>query len=72
MIKIILSISQLCFRYLYRRTRHAIEDVKLKGSTQQIPFIGVSFVILGMKQLDCTHGVDRCTSIKKKRLEKKN
>ena len=48
------------------------EDVKLKGSAQQIPFIGVSFVILGMKQLDCTHGVDRCTSIKKKRLEKKN
>ena len=52
---------------------HAIlfEDVKRKGSTQQIPFTGVLFVILGMKGLDCTHGVDRCTSTKKKRLEKK-
>ena len=47
------------------------EDVKHKGSSQQIPFTGVLFVILGMKRVDCTHGVDRCTLIKEKRLERK-
>ena len=46
--------------------------MKLKGLSQQIPFTGVSSVILGMKPLDCTHGVDRCTSIREERLEKKN
>ena len=45
--------------------------MKRKGSTQQIPFTGFSFVILGTKRLDCTYGVDRCTPTKKKRLEKK-
>ena len=45
--------------------------MKRKGSTQQIPFTGVPFVILGMKRLDYSHGVDRCTSTKKKRLERK-
>ena len=48
-----------------------LEDVKRKGSAQQIPFTGISFVILGMKRLDCTYGVDRCTSAKNKKLEKK-
>ena len=46
------------------------EGVKRKGSSQQIPFTGVPFVILGMKRLDYTHEVDRCASTKKK-LEKK-
>ena len=45
--------------------------MKRKGSTQEIPFTGIPFVILCMKQLDCTHGVDRCISTKKKRLERK-
>ena len=72
MTKIISSISQLFLDIYIDGHAMLFEDVKLKGSTQQIPFIGVSFVILGMKQLDCTHGVNRCTSIKKKRLEKKN
>ena len=42
-----------------------------KGSTQQIPFTGVPFVILGMEGLGCTHVVDRCSSTKKKRSDKK-
>ena len=48
-----------------------VEYVKRQGSSQQIPFTGVPFVILGMNRLDCTHGVDRYTSTKEKRLEKK-
>ena len=52
---------------------HAIlfEDVKRKDATQHFLFTWVPFVILDMKRLDCTHGVDRCTSTKKKRIEKK-
>ena len=34
------------------------EDVKRKGSTQEILFTWFPFVFLGMKRLDCTHGVD--------------
>ena len=45
--------------------------MKRKDSTQQILFTGLPFVNLGIKRLDCTNGVDRCTSTKKKRLEKK-
>ena len=47
-----------------------LEEVKCEGSIQQL-FTGFPFVILGIKQLDCTHGVDRCTSTKKKSLVKK-
>ena len=49
------------------------ESVKRKGSSQQIPFTGVPFVILGMNRLDCTHGVDRCAlTKKKKKIREKN
>ena len=47
------------------------EDVKRPDSSIQIPYTGIPFVILGKKNLDCTHGVDRCLSTKKKRLEAK-
>ena len=47
-----------------------LEEVKREGSIQQL-FTRFPFVISGIKQLDCTHGVDRCTSTKKKSLEKK-
>ena len=52
---------------------HAIllEDVKRGHSARQIYFTGVPFIIMGMKQLDCAHGVDRCISSKKKRTENK-
>ena len=45
--------------------------MKRKGSTQQIPFTGFPFVILGTKRLDCTHEVDQYTSTRKKILEEK-
>ena len=50
---------------------HAIlfEDIKRGHSARQIYFTGVPFIIMGMKRLDCTHGVDRCVSSKKKRME---
>ena len=41
------------------------EEVKRGGSIQQL-FTGFPFVILGIKRLDCTHGVDRCTQQRKK------
>ena len=47
------------------------QDVIRKGVKTQIPFTGYPFVILGTKHLDCTHGVDRNSSKKKKYLESK-
>ena len=44
--------------------------MKRKGSTQQIPFTGDPFGILGMKRLDGTHCVDRKKMKKNKKLEK--
>ena len=38
------------------------QNEKRENSTYQIPFTGISFVILGKKNMDCTQGVDRCTS----------
>ena len=52
---------------------HAIlfEDIKRGHSARQIYFTGVPFIIMGMKRLDCAHGVDHCVSSKKKRSENK-
>ena len=52
---------------------HAIlfEDIKRGHSARQIHFTGIPFIIMGMKRLDCVHGVDRCVSSKKKRTENK-
>ena len=36
------------------------ENIKWLDGNQQIRFIGVPFIIIGMKRLDCVHGVDRC------------
>ena len=47
------------------------EDIKRRDANQQIHFIGVPFIIMGMKRLDCAHGVDRCISSKRKRMENK-
>ena len=45
--------------------------MKSKGSTQQIPYTGVPFVILRMKRLDCTHGVIDALQQRKKDSRKK-
>ena len=47
------------------------EYIKRRDANQQIHFIGVRFIIMGMKRLDCVHGVDCCISSKRKRLENK-
>ena len=47
------------------------EDIKRRDANQQIHFIGVPFIIMGMRQLDCVHGMDRCISSKRKRMENK-
>ena len=33
--------------------------------------MGIPFIIMGKKKFDCTHGVDRNRSLKKKRLDEK-
>ena len=50
---------------------HAIlfEEIKRGHSAQQIHFIGVPFIGMGMKRLDCGHDIDRCASSKKKRTK---
>ena len=47
------------------------EDMKNDKYLQQISFTGIPFMILGKKRYDCTHGVDRGISTKKKYKEKK-
>ena len=47
------------------------EDVQRKNSATQFPFTGTPIIILGKKNLDCTHGVDRYISSKRKRLQAK-
>ena len=47
------------------------EDIKRRDANQQIHFIGVPFIIMSMKRLDCVHGVDRCISSKRKRMKNK-
>ena len=47
------------------------DDRKRGHSVRQIHFTGVPFIIMGMEQLDCAYGVDRCISSKKKRMENK-
>ena len=45
------------------------EDIK-RGNSNQCFFIGVPFMIMGMKWLDCVHDVYRSISAKKSRMEK--
>ena len=47
------------------------DDVKNVNSSRQTEFIGVPFVILGSKMMDCTHGNHHTLSRKKKKLEQK-
>ena len=47
------------------------EDIKRRDANQQIHFIGVPFIMIGMKRLGSVHGVDRCISSKRKRMENK-
>ena len=47
------------------------EDVRVKDRLKQIEFMDIPFIIMGKKKLDCTHGVDRNRSLKKKRLDEK-
>ena len=44
---------------------------KSKDCPKQIEFLGIPFIIMGKKKIDCTHGVDRNRSLKKKRLDEK-
>ena len=47
------------------------EDVRVKDRLKQIEFMDIPFIIMGKKKLDCTHGVHRNRSLKKKRLDEK-
>ena len=47
------------------------KDVRVKDDPKQIEFVGIPFSIMGKKKFDCTHGVDRNRSLKKKRLDEK-
>ena len=47
------------------------EEVRVKDRPKQIEFVGIPFIIMGKKKFDCTHGVDRNRSLKKKRLDEK-
>ena len=47
------------------------EDVRVKDHLKQIEFMGIPFIIMDKKKFDCTHGVDRNRSLKKKRLDEK-
>ena len=54
--------------------RHSIlfESIKRRTFIQQIYFIGIPFVIIGMKRLDCVYGVDCSIFSHKKENEKEN
>ena len=54
-------------------TNHKLlsEDVRVEDRPKQIEFISIPFIIMGKKKFDCTHGVDRNRSLKKKRLDEK-
>ena len=45
------------------------QDPKSSKGRDGIPFDGVPFIIIGRKQYDCQHGVDRHAGEKKKRLK---
>ena len=47
------------------------EDVRVKDRPKQIEFMGILFIIMGKKKFDCTYGVDRSRSLKKKRLDER-
>ena len=47
------------------------EDVKNVNSSRHTEFIGVPFVILDSKMMDCTHGIDHTLSRKRKKSEQK-
>ena len=48
------------------------EDIKRGYSARKIHFTSVPVIIMGMKRLDCAHGVDRCVLSKKKKNGKQN
>ena len=54
-------------------TNHKLlsEDVRVEDRPKQMEFISIPFIIMGKKKFDCTHGVDRNRSLKKKRLDEK-
>ena len=47
------------------------EDVRVKDRLKQIELMDIPFIIMGKKRFDCTHGVDRNRSLKKKSLDEK-
>lgn len=66
-------VYEIMFPFLELELRgHKIlfEDMKNDKYLQQISFTGIPFMILGKKRYDCTHGVDRGISTKKKYKEK--
>ena len=46
--------------------KHKILFEDKQSSNQQIAFTGHPFVVMGMQQLDCVHGVDQCEAKNKK------
>ena len=47
------------------------EDVRVKDGPKQIEFMAISIITMGKKKFDCTHGVKRNRSLKKKILVEK-
>ena len=47
------------------------EDVRVKDGPKQIEFMAISIITMGKKKFDCTHGVKRNRSLKKKILDEK-
>lgn len=61
----------LSLEFELRGHKILFEDIKSDRYLQQISFTGIPFIILGKKRYDCTHGVDRGISTKRKYKEKK-
>ena len=45
------------------------EDVTVKDPLKQIEFMDIPFIIMSKKKFECTHGVGRNRSLKKKNLD---
>ena len=61
----------LIFQELLLFHKLLFEDVRGKDRPKQIEFMGIPFIIMGKKKFDCTHGVKRNRSLKKKILDEK-
>ena len=48
-----------------------LEDGRVKDRPRQIKFMDIPLIIMGKKKFDCTYGVDRNRSLKKKILDEK-